>query len=95
MIHALVQITVEEFDRFWAGFTTRGLPLRQAHGSHGAQVFRHADDPNQVTIVFHWSSREDMVAFFQNPQVQDSQRRGGMLGQPVVTIVEQVGDLPA
>jgi hypothetical protein len=36
-----------------------------------------------------------MVAFFQNPQVQDSQRRGGMLGQPVVTIVEQVGDLPA
>lgn len=95
MIHALVQIKVEDFDHFWAGFTTRGLPLREAHGSRRAQVFHRTDDPTEVIILFQWESQEQLEAFFADPQVQESQRRGGMLGKPVITIVEHVGELAA
>ena len=95
MIHAMVQLTVDAFDQFWAGFTTRGLPLREAHGSLGAHVFRHADDPSRVTLLFRWATREQMVGFFDDPHVRESQRGGGMLGPPTITVLEPVGELPA
>jgi hypothetical protein len=50
MIHVLAHVRVEEFDRFLEGFNSRGLRLRQRHGSHGARVLRHRDDANRVSL---------------------------------------------
>jgi quinol monooxygenase YgiN len=95
MIHVLVQITVEDFERFWSGFQTRGLPLRQRHGSRGARVFRHADHANRVTILFTWESRAHLERFMQDPEVRASMQQGGTLGPPAITFLEQVGELEA
>src|SRR2546421_11402911 len=45
---------VEDFDRFWSTFSTKGAELRKQHGSKGAQVFRDPDDPNRVFAGFDW-----------------------------------------
>jgi quinol monooxygenase YgiN len=95
MIHVLVQITVEDFDRFWSGIQTRGLPLRQRHGSRGARVFGHADQANRVTILFTWESRAHLERFMQDPEVRASMQQGGTLGPPTITYLEQVGELEA
>ena len=52
MIPVLGQITVEDSERLWSGFQTRGLPLRQRHGLRGVRVFGHADQAHPVTILF-------------------------------------------
>lgn len=65
MIHALVQIQVEEFETFWLYFQTRDFHIRQAYGALGSQLFRHPDNPRLVTILFQWESRSQMERFFQ------------------------------
>ncbi len=95
MIHALVQVQVEDFEHFWSGFQTRGFPLRQGHGSKGAQVFRHEDAPSQVTILFQWQSRRQLEAFMADPRVKESQKKGTMVGTPVITFLSKQGELDA
>lgn len=95
MIHVMVRVQVEDFERFWEGFQTRGLPLRQRHGSHAAQIFRQADDPHRVTLLFQWESRERLQGFFEDPEVKESMKKGGTLGPPEVTFLDRVGDLEA
>lgn len=65
MIHAIVQVQVEEFEPFWLYFQTRDFHLRQAHGALGSQLFRHQDNPSLVTILFQWESRGQMERFLQ------------------------------
>ena len=65
MIHAIVQVQVEEFEPFWLYFQTRDFHLRQAQGALGSQLFRHQDDPRLVTILFQWESRRQLERFFQ------------------------------
>ena len=94
MIDGMVRIQVEDFDRFWEGFQTRGFPLRQSHGSQGSQIFRHADDPHRVTLLFQWESREAFEAFFDDPNVKESIKKGGasLLER---TVLDKIGDLAA
>lgn len=82
MIHVLAQVEVEDFDVFFSGFESRGFPLRKQHGSLGSQVFRHADEPEKVSILFRWESRESM-------------KKGGTVGPPKITFLEQSGELEA
>ena len=41
----LATVKVEDFDRFWNVFSTKGAAKRMQHGSKGAHVFR---DPQQL-----------------------------------------------
>ncbi|AHY45499.1 Antibiotic biosynthesis monooxygenase [Rubrobacter radiotolerans] len=95
MVHVLVQVTVEDFDVFYSGFKSRGFPLRRRHGSRGAQVFRHADDPSKVSILFEWRSREGMERFLEDPEVRESMKKGGAVGPPTVTFLDSAGTLDA
>lgn len=83
----LVHLTVESFDQFMSTFETRGLPLRERHGSHGARVMRHADDEERVTLLFDWDAAA-FRAFLADPEVQASMRAGGTLGPPQVTVLD-------
>lgn len=65
MIHAIVQVQIEEFEPFWFYFQTQDFHLRQAHGALGSQLFRHQDDPRLVTILFQWESRSQLERFLQ------------------------------
>lgn len=84
----LVTVTVDSFDHFLHTFETRGLALRQKHGSHGAQVMRHADDEERVSLLFDWEPAE-FQAFLADPEVQASMRAGGTLGPPQIQFLDQ------
>jgi quinol monooxygenase YgiN len=64
---------VEDFDRFWEVFSTKGAEKRREHGSKGANVFRDPNDPDRVWVVFDWdeegwrnfTSDPDVPAIFQ------------------------------
>lgn len=94
MIYGMVRIQVEDFDRFWDGFQTRGFPLRQSHGSRESQIFRHADDPHRVTLLFQWESREAFEAFFDDPNVKESIKKGGA-SLLELTVLDKIGELAA
>jgi hypothetical protein len=77
----LSTVKVEDFDRFWKTFSTKGAEKRKQHGSKGAYVFRDPNDADRVWVVFDWDeegykkllSDDEMPAIFQE---------GGLMGRP-------------
>ena len=94
-VNVLVEVRAEDFDVFWKGFRTRGLPLRQRHGSIAARVFRDTADDRSVKILFDWASQGRFERFLADPEVRESMQRGGALGPPAVTFLEVAGALEA
>ena len=74
----LSTVKVEDFDRFWNTFSTKGAEKRKEHGSQGARVFRDPNEDDRVWVVFDWDeegynnlmSDPDMPAIFQEAGLQ-------------------------
>lgn len=74
----LSTVKVEDFDRFWSTFSTKGAEKRKQHGSKGAQVFRDPTDADRLWVLFDWDeegyknllSDPDMPAIFQEAGLQ-------------------------
>ena len=80
---------IEDFDRFWNAFSTKGAEKRRQHGSKGAHVFRDPTDANRMWVVFDWDdegykafvSDPDMAAIFQEAGLQGKPERAELVGQ--------------
>ena len=80
---------IEDFDRFWNAFSTKGAEKRKQHGSKGAQVFRDPTDANRMWVVFDWDeegyksfvSDPDMAGIFQEAGLQGKPQRAELVGQ--------------
>jgi len=77
----LATARIEDFDRFWQTFSTKGAELRKQHGSKGAQVFRDPDDADRVWVVFDWSP-DEFKSFISLPEAQEIFKEGGLQGPP-------------
>ena len=88
MGHAIATVRAGDFDRFSEAFTTRGAAKRREHGSRGAQVFRNADDPDEVIIVFDWD-RPGVEAFTADPEVVEVFKAAGFERPPSFTFLER------
>jgi heme-degrading monooxygenase HmoA len=64
----LATAKVEDFDRFWNTFSTRGAEKRKQHGSKGAHVFRDPNEDDRVWVVFDWDE-EGWQNFISDPDV--------------------------
>jgi heme-degrading monooxygenase HmoA len=72
---------IEDFDRFWQTFSTKGAELRKQRGSKGAQAFRDPNDADRVWVVFDWSP-EEFKEFISSPEAQEVFKEGGLQGPP-------------
>ncbi len=79
MILSTVQI--EDFDRFWRTFSTKGAEKRKEHGSKGSSVFRDPNDEHRVWVVFDWDE-ESFRSFLSDPDLPTIFEEGGVQGRP-------------
>jgi hypothetical protein len=72
---------VEDFDRFFETFSTKGAAKRKQHGSKGSRVFRDPSDDSRVWIVFDWDEAgyEELLA---DPEMADIFKEAGLQGRP-------------
>ena len=82
---------VEDFDRFWATFTSRGAEQRRKFGSRGARVFRSEDDPHEVWVLFDWEDTERYQEFLNDSTTQEIFNEAGLQGPPQGRRVREVG----
>ncbi len=94
MDHILSQLKVQDFDRFWSTFTGRGSEHRRKHGSDGARVFRSAEDPNEVWVLFEWDS-ERFQGFLDDPDSKQIMAEAGLEGPPEARTVQEIGTVEA
>lgn len=84
----MVQHTVSDYDA-WKRVFDEHEAVRRQHGATGHQLYRGADDPNAVTVINYFPSREQAEAFATDPSLKDAMERGGVVSEPRVTWVEE------
>lgn len=94
MTTVLAKATVEDFDRFWEVFSSRGADHRAAHGSRGAQVFRHGDNANEIWVLFDWD-HDAYREFLADSTTQEIMRAAGLQGPPESQMLHPVADQPS
>lgn len=77
----LSTVKIEDFDRFWNTFSTKGAEKRKQHGSKGAQVFRDPTDADRVWVVFDWDE-EGYGKLLSDPEVPAIFQEAGLQGKP-------------
>jgi heme-degrading monooxygenase HmoA len=80
----IVQHTVSDFDA-WKKVFDEHEAVRRRHGATGHQLYRSVDDPNEVTVVNQFPTREQAEAFATDPSLKEAMERGGVVGEPRVT----------
>jgi len=77
----LSTVKVEDFDRFWNTFSTKGAEKRKQHGSKGSHVFRDPSDPDRLWVVFDWDE-EGYKNLLSDPEIPAIFQEGGLQGRP-------------
>jgi heme-degrading monooxygenase HmoA len=84
----IVQHTVRDYDA-WKAVFDEHKAVRTRHGATGHLLFRGADDPNEVTVVNHFPSREQAEAFAADPSLKEAMERGGVVSEPRITWAQE------
>jgi hypothetical protein len=77
----LATTKIEDFDRFWNTFSTKGAEKRKQHGSKGAHVFRDPNEDDRIWVVFDWDA-EGWQNFVSDPEVPAIMQEAGHKSRP-------------
>ena len=77
----LATTKIDDFDRFWNTFSTKGAEKRKQHGSKGALVFRDPSEDDRVWVVFDWDEK-GWQSFLSDPEVPPIMKAAGHQGKP-------------
>jgi len=69
--------------------------VRAQHGLTNAEVYRGADDPNNILVVMDAPSREALLGFVSDPSLKTTMENGGVISEPTVVIGEILAGQPA
>jgi hypothetical protein len=77
----LATVKIEDFDRFWTTFSTKGAEKRKQLGSKGSHVFRDPNDDGRLWVVFDWDD-EGYKNLLSDPDVPAIFQEAGLQGRP-------------
>jgi quinol monooxygenase YgiN len=85
----IVQHHVRDFEA-WQPVFEDHRPSREEYGCTGHLVYRGLDDPNDVTVILQFLSRERGEAFVRDPSLKKAMERGGVDSEPRTTMLDEV-----
>jgi heme-degrading monooxygenase HmoA len=84
----IVQHQVRDYDA-WKLVFDGNQALRTRHGATGHELYRSLGDPNELTLVTHFPSREQAEAFASDPALKEAMDLAGVIGKPRFTWAEE------
>lgn len=84
----LVQHTVRDYDEWKPAFDEHE-PIRAKFGCTGHTIYRDPGNPNDVSILTSWESREGAEQFIQDPSLKAAMDKGGVISEPRVTFLDE------
>ena len=91
MPYVIVTQKVADYARWKPIFDADGAK-REIAGSQGGQIFRSADDPNEVVILFAWDLQKARQ-YSQGEEVRAKLQEAGVLGPPECSFLEEIEQL--
>ncbi len=77
----LATAKIEDFDRFWSAFSTKGAEKREQYGSKGSRVFRDPNEDDRVWVVFDMDE-EGYNNLLSDPEMPPIFQEAGLQGRP-------------
>ena len=77
----LATTKIEDFDRFWNTFSTKGAEKRKEHGCKGSHVFLDPNEDDRVWVLFDWDE-EGWQSFLSDPEVPPIMQEAGQKIRP-------------
>jgi hypothetical protein len=87
----LSTVKVEDFERFWKTFSTKGAEKRKQHGSKGSHVFRDPNEDDRVWVVFDWDE-EGYKNLTSDPEMPAIFEEAGLKGRPEMAALAREHD---
>ncbi len=89
MAYLLIKHKVEDFSKWKQVFDEHG-PMRKAGGSKGGYLFRNADDPNELVIIFKWDDLEKARQFTGSEELKKAMEQAGVVTRPDIYFLDKV-----
>jgi quinol monooxygenase YgiN len=84
----IVRHTVRDYDA-WKTVFDEHEPERARFGCIGHTLYRDADDPNSVTVLLDYESRERADEFMNDPSLRVAMERGGVISEPLANWLDE------
>jgi hypothetical protein len=86
--YLLVRHQVQDYERWKPLFDEHGL-TRKANGSMGGQLFRSADNPNEIVMLIEVEELDRARQFAQSDDLRQAMQQAGVTDQPDIYFLEQ------
>ena len=94
MTYVLLKHTVADYDEFRAIYEA-DAPHRLRRGSKGARLFRSADDPNLLFMLFEWDNAGKARSFAKGTELHEAMEWASVIGDSEIHVVEEIEDREA
>ena len=84
----LVQHQVKDYAA-WKKVYDSVKDLRTSNGELSDKIYRDADDPNKLTVVFEWDSLENAKKYASSPELKAAMERAGVEGKPSIYFLNE------
>jgi quinol monooxygenase YgiN len=89
MVHVLIRHKVADFNT-WKAVFDAALMFRKNAGEHSFHLFRDANDPSDLTLVFEWETGERAEKFLKSEQLKREMMQAGVQGEPEMRILHEM-----
>jgi hypothetical protein len=93
MVTVVVQHKVKDFD-IWLPFFEKHAEARRAAGCKSAKVYRGAEDPNAVTVIFEVADRNKWEELGKSGDLREILQKSGVIGTPTFMALNAAGSYP-
>ena len=87
MSHVMIRLNLEDYAK-WRSVFDEVAHLRESSGSHGGTLYRSADDPHEVVIVWDWPDLAKARSYFQSDALRQAMQRAGVQGRPEIVYLD-------
>ena len=94
MPYLLIRHKVNDFATWKSGFDEHS-PAREAAGLQGGRLFRNADDPSEVLVLFEAQDAGRAKAFVASDDLRETMKHVGVSDRPDVYFLDEEEPLDA
>ena len=74
-----VQLEVKDYAKWKSEFDREDtIAVRKAGGEKSYQIFRTADDPNTLVLLFEWDSLDSLQKYAQSEELRELMQSSGV-----------------
>lgn len=85
----LVRHKVADYAK-WKPVYDEHAATRKASGSKGAHLFRNADNPNEIVLLFEWDDLIKARKFSQSEDLIKTMQKAGVIDRPDIHFLDKL-----